>query len=395
MADFVTTSDRYGFTIKVLPSQIKERADCDASAEKEKALWDEKDYITQGRLPGEFKLKEYVRRGLPPSVRARTWMEMSNAYKKKAAHASNYYTMMVQAAEAGSAYCDEIEQDSRHTFPDHPWLCTPEGQSALNRVLMAYSMHNDKVGYVRSMNAAVALMLVVLDRSEENAFWVLATIVEDTLFPGTFSRNLEGCQVEMKALDELISDKLPRLAAHFQVIEMDISLLATDWYLGLYATSFPAETVCRIWDALLLEGPKILFRVALAMLKVYEDNVLKVDNAAEVVLRMRKAASTMHQRDVLMGTAFEGIGSLGMATIDKYRDMKILEVEAALAERGVKGTLPEAHGPSGVGNKEVKEAAAHMKAGFSKFMTGAKQLADKTAAAAAEKLAQLKAKDNQ
>lgn len=45
----------------------------------------------------------------------------------------------------------------------------------------------------------------------------------------------------MKALDELVAQKLPRLHAHFQAIDLDMSMLATDWYLGLYCTSFPSE----------------------------------------------------------------------------------------------------------------------------------------------------------
>ena len=42
--------------------------------------------------------------------------------------------------------------------------------------------------------------------------------------------------------------------------DCNISLLATDWYLGLFSTSLPSETVARVWDALFSEGPKILFR---------------------------------------------------------------------------------------------------------------------------------------
>jgi hypothetical protein len=32
-------------------------------------------------------------------------------------------------------------------------------------------------------------------RNEENAFWLLAALVEDMLHPGTYDRNLAGCQV--------------------------------------------------------------------------------------------------------------------------------------------------------------------------------------------------------
>lgn len=34
-----------------------------------------------------------------------------------------------------------------------------------------------------------------------------------------------------------------------------------------------------MWDALFHEGPKILFRVALSLLKIYEENMLRVKDA--------------------------------------------------------------------------------------------------------------------
>ncbi|PNH09536.1 TBC1 domain family member 2A [Tetrabaena socialis] len=102
-------------------------------------------------------------------------------------------------------------------------------------------VHNERVGYVRAMNTIVGLMLVALNRNEEAAFWLLAALVEDILYPGTYSRNLEGCQIEMRALDELIATKLPRLHAHFASVDLDISMLATDWYLCLYSVSMPSE----------------------------------------------------------------------------------------------------------------------------------------------------------
>lgn len=85
----------------------------------------------------------------------------------------------------------------------------------------------------------------------------------------------------MKALDELIAQKLPRLAQHMTDLEADISILATDWYLTLFATSMPAETVARVWDGLFNEGPKVLFRTALALLKSQEAALLKYDNAGD------------------------------------------------------------------------------------------------------------------
>lgn len=47
----------------------------------------------------------------------------------------------------------------------------------------------------------------------------------------------------MKALDELIRIKLPRLAAHLAALEADVSVVGTNWYLTLFASSMPSETV--------------------------------------------------------------------------------------------------------------------------------------------------------
>lgn len=55
-------------------------------------------------------------------------------------------------------------QDVPHTFANHPWLHEPDGQAALRRVLAAYSVHNPAVGYCRSMNQILALLLVALNR---------------------------------------------------------------------------------------------------------------------------------------------------------------------------------------------------------------------------------------
>jgi hypothetical protein len=64
---------------------------------------------------------------------------------------------------------------------------------------------------------------------KETAFWLLAQLVDSILLEGTYSPNLAGCAVEMRALEALIAAKLPRLAAHMAALEADVSLIATDW----------------------------------------------------------------------------------------------------------------------------------------------------------------------
>ena len=70
-------------------------------------------------------------------------------------------------------------QDLARTFPGNAWVCTGEGQAALRRVLLAFSAQNPRVGYCQSMNFLAAALLLVLDRAEERAFWVLVCLIDD------------------------------------------------------------------------------------------------------------------------------------------------------------------------------------------------------------------------
>ena len=60
------------------------------------------------------------------------------------------------------------------------------------------------------------------------------------------------------------------------------------------------QTAMRVWDALLSEGAKILYRVALALLKTHEDRLVAQDNAGYVQREMKLASAGMHDRDALM-----------------------------------------------------------------------------------------------
>lgn len=60
------------------------------------------------------------------------------------------------------------------------------------------------------------------------------------------------------------------------------------------------QTAARVWDALLNEGPKVLFRVALALLKTTEAVLLKQDNVGLLLREVRQAVTHTHDRDKLM-----------------------------------------------------------------------------------------------
>lgn len=52
----------------------------------------------------------------------------------------------------------------------------------------------------QGLNYIVAVLLLALERDEEEAFWLLAAIVERISYKASFGANLQGCHVEMKTL---------------------------------------------------------------------------------------------------------------------------------------------------------------------------------------------------
>jgi len=63
-------------------------------------------------------------------------------------------------------------------------------------------------------------------------------------------------------------------------VTFDVSLFglhnryASQWFMTIFTVGFPFECTVRIYDAFLTEGPKILFRVALYIMKENEVSIL-------------------------------------------------------------------------------------------------------------------------
>uniref|UniRef100_A0A061QXG8 Tbc protein n=1 Tax=Tetraselmis sp. GSL018 TaxID=582737 RepID=A0A061QXG8_9CHLO len=322
--------DCYGFRLKLTHEQHDQRARSETNVEKRRRKW--KTYFEVNKLPSLQKLKRYLRKGIPPEMRRWVWLEVSGANQVR--QLGRYEVLVRQAEETPSPVRNQIELDLPRTFPgQHDWIASHEGQSSLRRVLLAYSMHNEKVGYCQSMNYVAALLLVATGKVEEDSFWLLVALLEGVLYPGMYANNLEGCHVEMKSLGKLLGKKDPRLALHMEKLGCDMNLVSTDWFLCLFCTTLPIETAARVWDCLLLEGPKILYRVALALFRMAEDRLLAADNPGDFLIAMRNVAQTCYDRDGLMKIAFNKLGKMPMDRITRYRREKQEVVDEEMRQR--------------------------------------------------------------
>ncbi|EPS70214.1 hypothetical protein M569_04547, partial [Genlisea aurea] len=284
-------------------------------------------------LVNALTLKRLIKKGIPLNLRPKVWFSLSGAAKKKSTVPDSYYNDLITAVEGKTTSATrQIDHDLPRTFPGHPWLDTPEGHAALRRVLVGYSFRDSDVGYCQGLNYVAALLLLVM-KTEEDAFWMLAVLLEDVLANDCYTNNLSGCHVDQRVFRDLLSKKCPRIAAHLDALEFDVSLVSTEWFICLFSKSFPTETTLRVWDVLFYEGANVLFNVALAIFKMNEDELLIAHQVGDVISIVQRSTHHLFDPDELLTVAFEKIGSMTTTTISKQRKKQVPAVMAELDQR--------------------------------------------------------------
>ena len=166
---------------------------------------------------------------------------------------------------------DEIEKDLNRSLPEYPGFQSEEGIGRLRRVLTAYSWIDPDVGYCQAMNIVVAALLIYM--SEAQAFFLLSALC-DRLVPGYYSTTMYGTLLDQKVFESLVERTMPVLWEHLVRSDVQLSVVSLPWFLSLYVNSMPLVFAFRVLDVFFVEGPKVLFQVGLAILRINGEELL-------------------------------------------------------------------------------------------------------------------------
>ncbi|RHY47080.1 hypothetical protein DYB34_011369, partial [Aphanomyces astaci] len=158
-----------------------------------------------------------------------------------------------------------ILRDLDRTFPSEPLFATGQGPALLANVLKAVSVHVPDVGYCQGMNFIAAKLLLL---------WTCPSI-NDT--PPSSSK--PSSSVDQDAF-HVLSFVVRRHAALWS------PGMAGYWLATLFARALPLPTFAHVWDCFLVDGMKMLLRVALLLLSWMEPSLLH--------------ASDMHEASILL-----------------------------------------------------------------------------------------------
>ncbi|XP_017092007.1 growth hormone-regulated TBC protein 1-A [Drosophila bipectinata] len=239
----------------------------------------------------DAKLKRYIRKGIPSPYRPDVWMKISGAAAAQR-RSPDLYRTLLNDEPYNKEISDSISIDLPRTFPDNIYFDTKKER--LYNILIAYAHHNRDVGYCQGLNYIAGLLLIVTD-DEEKSFWLLKHIVEN-IVPQYHSHNMANLLRDLAVFRELVIRRIPAVNRHVENLGLPYPVIASKWFICIFAEVLPVETVLRIWDCVFAEGYKIVFRAALAMFLTHKNAILACDDIAALANLFR---DTMIQDSVV------------------------------------------------------------------------------------------------
>ncbi|XP_066866361.1 small G protein signaling modulator 3 isoform X5 [Kogia breviceps] len=271
-------------------------------------------------LPRSEKLRSLVLAGVPHSMRPQLWMRLSGALQKKRNSELSYREIVKDSANDETvAAKQQIEKDLLRTMPSNACFAhvSSVGVPRLRRVLRALAWLYPEIGYCQGTGMVAACLLLFLE--EEDAFWMMCTIIEDLLPASYFSTTLLGVQTDQRLLRHLIVQYLPRLDRLLQEHDIELSLITLHWFLTAFASVVHVRLLLRLWDLFFYEGSLVLFQTTLGMLRLKEEELIQSENSASIFNTLSDIPSQMEDADLLLGEAMRLAGSLTDVAVESQR----------------------------------------------------------------------------
>ena len=235
-----------------------------------------RDYsATAQRLPTLTSSK--IRAGVPPPLRGIVWMSIAGA--REPALEEEYERLAMET----SPYENLIGKDIGRSFPNVEMFRDPsgEGQLMLGKVLKAFSLYDQKIGYCQGLGFVVGPLLMHM--GDREAFCVLVRLMEQYDLRSCFLPDLSGLHLRIYQFQQLLSRHLPRVTAHLEGLQVE-PLYVSQWFLSFFGVTCPLPMLLRVYDVILTEGAsETLMRVALSLMRRNQEKIMKCTEFEDVM----------------------------------------------------------------------------------------------------------------
>ncbi|XP_066114458.1 TBC1 domain family member 30 isoform X4 [Saccopteryx bilineata] len=254
--------------------------------------------------------------GIPKEWRRKVWLTLADHYLHSIAidwDKTMRFTFNERSNPDDDSMGIQIVKDLHRTGCSS--YCGQEAEQdrvVLKRVLLAYARWNKNVGYCQGFNILAALILEVVEGSEGDALKIMIYLIDKVLPEGYFVNNLRALSVDMAVFRDLLRLNLPELSQHLDTLQRTANkesgggyeppltnVFTMQWFLTLFATCLPNETVLKIWDSIFFEGSEIILRVSLAIWAKLGEQIECCETADEFYSTMGHLTQEMLENDLL------------------------------------------------------------------------------------------------
>ena len=166
---------------------------------------------------------------------------------------------------------DIIDMDVNRSYQDRADI-----HQSLKNVLKTYAFYNPDVSYCQGMNF-IAGTFLLLFRDEGLSFKCLIGLVKKFNMGPIFEVGVPKLRCMLYQLDQLIEIRLPNVHKVFKLEGVSSGYFSSPWFLTIFSSSLQnrIKTLLEIWDYFFIKGWKVVFKAAIAILKILESKIVR------------------------------------------------------------------------------------------------------------------------
>lgn len=142
--------------------------------------------------------------------------------------------------------------------------------------MYAFAMSRPDIGYIQGMSFIVGLFLLYMDKY--TAFVCFSNLMTSECLMQFYQLDEEYLILRLELYQQMARENMPDIYEHLLSEGVYAKMYLFEWLLTLYTKVINLDIVCRIWDLMLVvEGPIVLYKAAIAILTTIKEELLKSD----------------------------------------------------------------------------------------------------------------------
>lgn len=169
----------------------------------------------------------------------------------------------------------------------------------LASLLKAYSLYDPAVGYVQGLHMVAAPLLMYC--KDEEAFSLLVKLMKDYDLRSLYLPDMSGLHIRLYQLDRMLEEILPAVHVHLVRSGVTSSMYASQWFLTLFANTFPIAMVTRIFDIVLMTSDRLdsVLKFGVALMRKNEHQILARTKMDDLLNFLKDGLYTVYQNELV------------------------------------------------------------------------------------------------